>query len=129
MVRFLPPLFRGTLSETRHRSLGSFDAAQVTGLLPSTMAMHLMMLAAATAYQAVQPPALAVRGRVPMVRAVVTAPTIEPVLSPPKSKKEMLTQAVSCIKRAKEDGNNRYILRLFLPRGPEETLIPCDESW
>ena len=24
---------------------------------------------------------------------------------------------------------NRYILRLFLPRGPEETLIPCDESW
>ena len=93
------------------------------------MAMHLMMLAAVTAYQAVQPPALAVRGRVPMVRAVVTAPTIEPVLSPPKSKKEMLAQAVSCIKRAKEDGNNRYILRLFLPRGPEETLIPCDESW
>merc|ERR1711865_1295765 len=29
----------------------------------------------------------------------------------------------------KEQGNNRYILRLFLPRGPEETLIPCDESW
>jgi hypothetical protein len=93
------------------------------------MAMHLMMLAAATAYQSLLPPALAVRGRVPTVRAVVTAPTIEPVVSPPTSKKEMLAQAVGCIKRAKEDGNNRYILRLFLPRGPEETLIPCDESW
>jgi len=27
----------------------------------------------------------------------------------------MLAQAVGCIKRAKEDGMNRYILRLFLP--------------
>jgi len=88
-----------------------------------------MMLAAATGYQVVQPPTHAVRCRVPMVSAVVKAPTFTPVLSPPTSKKEMLAQAVGCIKRAKEDGMNRYILRLFLPRGPEDTLIPCDESW
>ena len=91
------------------------------------MAMHLMAIAAATGYQMVQP--LPARGRVPALRAVATAPTIEPALSPPTNKKEMLAQAVGCIKRAREDGNNRYVLRLFLPRGSEEELVPCDESW
>ena len=94
------------------------------------MAMHLMAIAAATGYQMVQPAAgLPARGRVPALRAVATAPTIEPALSPPTNKKEMLAQAVGCIKRAREDGNNRYVLRLFLPRGAEEELVPCDESW
>lgn len=93
------------------------------------MAMHLMAIAAATGYQMAQPAALPARGRVPALRAVAIAPTIEPALSPPTSKKEMLAQAVGCIKRAREDGNNRFILRLFLPRGSEEALVPCDESW
>merc|ERR1740138_1793597 len=94
------------------------------------MAMHLMAIAAATGYQMVQPAAgLPARGRVPALRAVATAPTIEPALSPPTNKKEMLAQAVGCVKRAREDSNNRYILRLFLPRGAEDELVPCDESW
>ena len=94
------------------------------------MAMHLMAIAAATGYQMVQPAAgLPARGRVPALRAVATAPTIEPALLPPTNKKEMLAQAVGCIQRAREDGNNRYVLRLFLPRGAEEELVPCDESW
>ena len=91
--------------------------------------MLFPMLATAMAYQVVQPQALAVRYRAPIVSAVATAPTIKPVLSPPSTKKEMLQQAVGCIKRAKEDGLNRYILRLFLPRGADEELTPCDESW
>ena len=31
--------------------------------------------------------------------------------------------------RAKEAGLNRYILRMFLPRGEADELSPPDESW
>ena len=93
------------------------------------LVIQFMLAAATSAYQAVQPPALAFRCRAPIVSAVATAPTIKPALVPPTNKKEMLQQAVGCIKRAKEDGLNRYTLRLFLPRGSEEQLSPCDESW
>jgi hypothetical protein len=91
------------------------------------MPMHIL-IAAATAYQAVQPP-VAVRCRAPIVSAVAASPTIKPAVTPPQNKREMLQQAVGCIKRAKEDGLNRYVLRLFLPRGQDDELTPCDESW
>jgi len=101
----------------------------VEDLSPKMLVIQFMLAAATSAYQAVQPPALAFRCRAPIVSAVATAPTIKPALVPPTNKKEMLQQAVGCIKRAKEDGLNRYTLRLFLPRGSEEQLSPCDESW
>ena len=71
---------------------GFHSLARVPSTL--TMAMHLMAIAAATGYQMAQPAAgLPARGRVPALRAVATAPTIEPALSPPTNKKEMLAQA------------------------------------
>mmetsp|Transcript_688 Transcript_688/g.1229 ORF Transcript_688/g.1229 Transcript_688/m.1229 type:complete len:246 (+) Transcript_688:343-1080(+) len=39
----------------------------------------------------------------------------------------MIEQAVAAVSRAREEGRNRLILRLFLPRDGE--LTPPDESW
>ena len=41
----------------------------------------------------------------------------------------MLTQASAAVTRAREDGKQRCILRLFLPRGEDRNLFPPDESW
>ena len=41
----------------------------------------------------------------------------------------MLQQAVACVSRAKADGVSRHILRMFLPRGEMDGLVPPDESW
>ena len=41
----------------------------------------------------------------------------------------MLTQASAAVTRAKEDGKQRCIIRLFLPRGENRNLFPPDESW
>jgi hypothetical protein len=90
----------------------------------------LCLLSASTAYQATQPPAVA-RCRVPAVSAVATATdtTLAPSVLPPSNKREMLQQAVACVSRAKADGISRHILRMFLPRGEMDDLVPPDESW
>ena len=45
------------------------------------------------------------------------------------NREEMLNQAAGAVTRAQGDGISRAILRLFLPRGDMENLVPPDESW
>ena len=52
-----------------------------------------------------------------------------PALKPPRNREDMLDQASKAILRAREDGSNRFTLRLFLPKGEDGNLYPPDESW
>ena len=60
---------------------------------------------------------------------LATLAELAPAVLPPRDKKEMLTQATAAVAKAKEAGLNRYILRMFLPRGEADELSPPDESW
>lgn len=92
----------------------------------------------ATAASAVHLPAALVPVRVARAPVVVacaaaaagvsTSATAD-ALKPPPSKNEMLSQAAAAVKRAQDDGVARCTLRLFLPRGEDENLVPPDESW
>jgi len=64
------------------------------------------------------------------VEGAAQSTDLVPAVLPPSSKAEMLQQAKSCVKRAKDDGVDRYTLRLFLPRPDRQSeLTPPDESW
>jgi hypothetical protein len=49
------------------------------------------------------------------------------LIKPPSDERSMLGQAAAAVKRARAEGVNRFVLRLFLPRG--DGLSPPDESW
>lgn len=54
--------------------------------------------------------------------------TPEPLV-PPRDRDAMLNQAAVAVRAAQADDKSRFILRLFLPRGDDNALVPPDESW
>lgn len=47
----------------------------------------------------------------------------------PIYREDMLNQAKAAVNLAKKDGITRMIVRMYLPKGPENRLFPDDESW
>lgn len=93
------------------------------------MSVILVLGAAATGFRAIPhpaPPTMAYGPRC-SVRACAAAPAITVEIKPPVDREQMLSQAVGAVTRAREAGRERFILRLFLPRG--DGLSPADESW
>ena len=74
-------------------------------------------------------PAPPIAPTVPTPTASTAAKDVTDAMSitPPVDREQMLQQAAAAVLRARGAGENRFIMRLFLPRG--EGLSPPDESW
>ena len=96
------------------------------------MMMHLIVAAASVAFTsaayvpAVRSAAHTWRHTTICASATPAPVTEAPPLKPPPSREEMLSQAAKAISSAREDGKNRFTLRLFLPRGEDNNLFPPD---
>merc|ERR1719440_2303014 len=91
--------------------------------------MESTLLLLATSAAAYRAPTGSIRMTVTPTAATTSSVTEAPPLRPPFYREDMLDQAAKAVSRACEDGINRPILRLFLPRGDEGNLFPPDESW
>lgn len=89
---------------------------------------YSFMLAGSSTYLHAPTSTAPLRSRV-AISAVATTAELAPVVTPPGSKAVMLQQAIGCVRRAREAGENRLTLRCFLPRGEADELTPPDESW